>query len=436
MRSPLVEALRTRRPGGHAIGGFSLYLSESRRVAVGTKDRETGNPHAPLVLAEGVSGRYKLVWDDGRVSRGTIERDAIERDPRPLLAAARAASYDDPDARDILGPADFPEVATTDAAALAISEGDVGPFVPRLEILRRIVDERGIRTWSGSMQAASARSWVLTSSGLDVSGAGTSISWSASFDGEVGAGRTGRGPEADGAFVARLERLAAVALALRTPAAPRPAGIVPVLIHPDVVEDYVLGVLLHNLDGAQVAHGTSAFSRAQFGSPAPVLREDLTLRHDPLLPMAAGAYRFTQEGLPARACSFIERGRLVTPLLDTKYGRRLGLPPTPAPSAMDTLFLETGGELGEEVAVDAASGGVLVLGVLGVHTQDFTSGDFSLSAPQTLALGASGIEGRLKGTISGNLFEILRDASTALVRFPGEPTPGVLCRCRFDPGTA
>ena len=75
----------------------------------------------------------------------------------------------------------------------------------------------------------------------------------------------------------------------------------------------------------------------------------------------------------------------------------------------------------------------MVLSVLGVHTQDFTSGDFSLSAPQTLAVGPSGLEGRLRATISGNVFELLRAPDLALVRFPGEHTPGLLVRCRLDP---
>src|SRR5258705_12799711 len=103
--------------------------------------------------------------------------------------------------------------------------------------------------------------------------------------------------------------------------------------------------------------------------------------------MAAGAYRFSPEGLPARACTFVEQGRLKTPLLDLKHARRLGRAPTAIPAAMDTLFLEGKASIGYEDALSLTTGGALVLSVLGVHTQDFTSGDFSLSAPQTLAVG-------------------------------------------------
>lgn len=429
----LVDALGVTRSEGHAIAAWSVYAAETRRTSVGTKDGETGGPHAPITLADSLTARYKLIWDDGRVSRGAMERRAVEREPEAILSAARAASYLDPDSMDILGPATFPDVATEDAEAFAIAAGNVQAVAVRLAAIRERVSRHGIRTWSGSMHAARGTARVVTSSGLDVAGRGTSAGWSATLDGELGAGHAARGLDTMSAFEDRLDRLVAFVLALRAPAASRPPGVVPVILHPDVVEDYVLGVLLHNLDGAQVAHGTGAFRIEQFGAASPVLRDDLTLRTDPCVPMTAGAYRFSQEGLPAKACAFLEHGRLKTPLLDLKYARRLGLAPTANPSAMDTLFFEGPTPTAYDDALASAVGGVLVLSVLGVHTQDFTSGDFSLSAPQTLAVGPEGIAGRLRATVSGNLFELLRSPGLSLVRFPGEHTPGLLVHCRCDP---
>lgn len=428
----LVDAFRVGRFSGHAIDAWSVYAAEMRRTSVGTKDRETGDPHAPLTLAESLTARYKLIWDDGRVSRGAMERRAIEREPGAFLTAARAASFEDPDAIDVLGPSAFPEVATHDVTTAEVAAGGVAAFAQQLSAVRERVARNGIRTWSGSMHAAEGTARVITSAGLDVSGTGTSAGWSATLDGELGAGYSARRLESHEDLLLRLDRLVAFVLALRRPTVSRASGLLPVVLHPDVVEDYVLGVLLHNLDGAQVAHGTGAFRKDQFGAAAPVLRDDLSLRTDPLVPMAAGAYRFSQEGLPARPAVFVDHGRLVTPILDLKYARRLGLPPTAIPSAMDTLFLEGPQPLAYDDAIAAAAGGALVLSVLGVHTQDSTSGDFSLSAPQTLAIGESGLTGRLRATISGNLFELLRSPGLALVRFPGEHTPGLLLRCRLD----
>jgi hypothetical protein len=41
--------------------------------------------------------------------------------------------------------------------------------------------------------------------------------------------------------------------------------------------------------------------------------------------------------------------------------------------------------------------------------------------------------GRVRATISGNIFELLRSPGLTFVRFPGEHTPGLLVNCRCDP---
>ena len=164
-----------------------------------------------------------------------------------------------------------------------------------------------------------------------------------------------------------------------------------------------------------------------------MLREDVGFRIDPLQPLKSGSYRFTTEGLPAAPCVFIERGRLVQPVLDLKYARRLGMDPTPLPSDPDTMFFEGRDSLSFGEALGQAAGGAVVLSVLGVHTQDSASGDFSLSAPQTLAIGTDGLTGRVRATISGNLFDLLSDDGLQFVTFEGEDLPGLLCRCRLDP---
>ena len=59
-----------------------------------------------------------------------------------------------------------------------------------------------------------------------------------------------------------------------------------------------------------MANGEGHFRREQFGSDAPVLREDLGLRLDPLESFKRGSYRFTGEGVPAAEVRFVDRGRL------------------------------------------------------------------------------------------------------------------------------
>jgi len=429
----LLDAVARYRVDDVAIAAWSLCVTRSRRLSLGVKDGQAGNAHHPLKIVEARGARYRLIWEDGRISRGHFERRQLESDVEEALRTARRAAYDDPDAAWVLGPAGFPEVELHDAETALAAGGAPGATGPRLSAVRRRVGELGFRTWSASFSAAETESRVVTSAGLDASSTGTSYNWHVNINGEIGSGFSGRRGEPTDEFEARVERLMHVARLLERDAGAMDGGVLPVLLHPRVVEGFILETMLGNLGGASLFHGEGWFRREQIGAERPVLRDDLTLRIDPLVPMRSGSYRFTAEGLPAAPCVFLERGRLVSPVLDLKYARRLGLPPTPLPLAMDTLFLEGPPILSLDEALARSGHGALVLAVLGAHTQDRGSGEFSLSAPQVLRILDGKFAGRIRATISGNLFDLLRGEDLERVRFEGEHTPGLLLRCRIDP---
>ena len=409
------------------VRAWSLGAAERRRLSLGVKDRQAGGPHAPVDLAESCAARYLLVWSDGKVSKGSWERRQIEREAAAAIASARLHAFDDPDAAHVAEPGPVPEVALFDARAAAAASGDTTLLAERLSEIRTRVREAGFATWSGSFSSTVTQARVVTSAGVDVQERATAAAWHVSFEGELSDGHAGRGPEGDLAFSARLERAAGLVRRLTGPAAAAPAGEVRVLLHPNVVEEYVLSTLFDNLDGAAVAHGESAFRAEQFGAASPVLREDMELSVDPLQPLRAGSYRVSGEGVAATPAAFVAGGRLVTPVLDLKYARRLKLPPSPLPYAMDTVRFGGARAIPVGEALDGSA--LFVLHVLGVHTQDPVSGDFSLSAPQSLRVEGGVARGRVRATISGNLFRILRREDTAFVAFEGETSPGLLVRC-------
>lgn len=427
----LLGALRDETVDGRTVAEFSVYTTESRRLSLGVKDRETGNAQAPLTLSEACAARYRFIWSDGLVSRGMLERRQVIDEPGDALAQARSAAYDDPDAACVLGPAAMPEVRLHDRATARIADGETDPIGKRLAVIRDRAASHS--TWSGSFSASESASRLITSAGLDEETRATAYGWHVTLEGEIGDGFAARAVEPEEAFLSRLDRLTDLARMLARPAEPMSGGVRPLVLHPRVVREYALATLLHHLDGSTVDHGQGRFPRQVFGSSTPVFREDLCLAIDPLQPLKSGSYAFTVEGVPAQRSVLVEAGRLIQPVLDLKYSRRLGLPPTAMPYAGDALRFEGPPVLELSEALQRADGGALVLSVLGVHTQDSASGDFSLSAPQVLRIGSSGLAGRIRATISGNLFEVLEDERLCLVAFEGEEIPGMLLDCRIDP---
>jgi len=68
---------------------------------------------------------------------------------------------------------------------------------------------------------------------------------------------------------------------------------------------------------------------------------------------------------------------------------------------------------------------LLVFSFLGLHTQDRTSGEYSLTAPNAVVISRSQLQGRAKVTLTGNFFQQLQSESFRLVTFPGHHFPGM-----------
>ena len=320
--------------------------------------------HSPLNLSESCGARYLLIWDDGRISRGYLERRQLEVDPAAAVAYARAAAYEDADAAWVLGPTTMPEVELHDPGSAAIAAGETSTLTRRLARVRQQAAAQGLRTWSGSFSASESESRLLTSAGLEAAGRGTTFGWYVTADGEIGDGYAARKPEDEPAFEDRLRRLLEYVARLAEPPASMQSGTRPIILHPRVVEEFVIGTLLHNLEGGRFAHG-EVISGASFSGPHRVARRLACASIRPAVPQR-GPIGSRPKGA-SRAVSLHRRGRLVQPIVDLKYARRRAWT-RPLPYGNDTIF-SRGLRVCPQDAWDAARGGRWSL-PLGVQHQD------------------------------------------------------------------
>ena len=127
-----------------------------------------------------------------------------------------------------------------------------------------------------------------------------------------------------------------------------------------------------------------------------------------------GSFPFDGEGVPSGVNRVVTDGVFNEFLYDTYYGRKLGHPstgnaarsgvkdpPTPAPRG---LFIEKG----KDELSDSSLDGVVIAELMGTHTANPITGDFSLGATGFLKKGGSTTP--FTGVIlSGNLFELLNN---------------------------
>ena len=70
--------------------------------------------------------------------------------------------------------------------------------------------------------------------------------------------------------------------------------------------------------------------------------------------------------------------------------------------------------------------GLIVYSVLGLHTQDASSGKFSLTADQCLLVRNGEVAGKVKAVINGDFLGALKKESSQFSSVAGEDNPGFL----------
>jgi PmbA protein len=405
------------------IANYRINLSERRSIGVGIRDNDVGSVYSPFSFGQGTGGGFLVQWQDGTLSRGNLDGNSLPIIDQ-VLSNARGAAYDDPDAAQFLGPQTVHEVPLWSDDVPPLFEERTPYLLDVVSELQAIAERYEANTLNGGVGASSGQSWLRTSHGLDLSTRSTSFGASASFDGLVGEGISRRTVVSIDDITEQIELGARYLQPLRTAADGITSGTQMVVLHPDVAYSLFSFYVWGNMGGSAVFHGQSPFGADDFRDNRRVFRNDLLVTVEPWEPLGVSSFSYTGEGLPSAPATYIERGRLTQPILDLKYARRLNLPPTTPPGGTHSIRMRCDTETTWTELQPQLDTAILVLSVLGLHTQDRSSGTYSLATSQALLLRDGKLGGRVKATLTGNMFDQLRDGALQFVQFAGQPTPG------------
>ncbi len=189
----------------------------------------------------------------------------------------------------------------------------------------------------------------------------------------------------------------------------------PAVIRNDVVSD-LLDFLSGSFAGDEIEKGKSLL-QGKFGEK--VFADFIEITDDGLLPGGLATRPFDAEGTASQTTKIIENGIFRSMLLDRKYAKRFKLKPsgnssrgvkTPPSISTTNLYLNPGTKTLEQLIKDVGNG-IMITNLMGVHTANSVTGNFSL--------GASGIlieNGRLtrpvKGfAVAGNILDLFREVT-------------------------
>jgi PmbA protein len=401
---------------GQQLDNYEILVSESRDLCIEAK----GGKLDAFKCSEpfGVAVRVQCGEGLGFSFSTTLDPAALARMVDGALVAARMQTPD-PCHRLPLPYAFYPELpGLFDEALPGIPEEQKIARALELERLVLSRDPRIKRVRKCSYGESVYRVLIRNSHGLSAGYRGSYVSCSASAVAEAegdaqlgwdfGFSNSYSGIDleliADGA-----SRKATSLLGART---------IPTMRCQAVLDNHVAGDLLEVLAPSFLAESVQK-GKSLFGGKQGerVFSELVTLRDNGLLPGGMGSAPCDGEGVPQQDTLLVSGGVLQGFLYDSYWGERMGTASTgnavrggvksPPRMGAHNLLIEPGDEP-LEALVSGVGKGVLITSVMGMHTANPISGDFSVGAAGFYLEGGE-VRHPVKGiAIAGNLLELFR----------------------------
>ncbi len=428
----LLDLLRKAEQGAWAnvpkLAGWRLSVSEGRSVTLSIVDNKLGDVYGPPTARDSLGGGIYLIWEDNKRTSTSLDRRTLDEFEERLVEW-RASAFDEEHGPAILEPRTYPDVPMFDEKIKTLVEGDTTLFFQILQQGYKELRASGAEFVDAGASAGSSSSYVRNSKGLNVSYSSTSFSFSFAADSIYGNGYSKRRMYPEGEVERIIEDVKVTTARLKESGkyTPRPDGD-RVVLEPGVSGSFLGTYLLGNLYGSGVANGQSAFKLDDFKEGKQVTRSDMTLVLDGLRPYEFSASRLTTEGIAGGRQALVDKGKLITPILDLKYSGITGFAPTVTGGPY--VEIDEPEKTSFEDMIKKVDNGLLVYSLLGMHTQDGTSGRYSVGAPKTLVIENGELKGKVKATLAGNFFDNLKDSRTAFGWDPHEDNPAMEIHCQ------
>jgi PmbA protein len=414
---------------GRGLDGYEILILNSRDFAIEAK----GGRVDAFKCAEpfGVSVRLQLGQGMGFSFSTTMDPHSLTR---MIDGAVVAAKMQSPDPCNILPPpaTGYPEPGgLCDESLLGLRDQQRIERALELERLVLSRDPRLKRVRKASYNESLHSFFIRNSHGLEACHRGSMVSCSVSVVAESeGDAQMGWAFDFSSRFDGvDLERIAE--RAGRKATSLLGGRLIPTMRCPAVFDNQVASSVLelfaHSFLAESVCKGKSMF-RGREGER--IFSELVSVRDNGLLPTGIGTSPCDGEGVPQQDTPLVASGVLQGFLYDSYWGKRMGCASTgnatrggiksPPKLGVHNLFIEPG-ELAVEELIGGVEKGVLITDVMGMHTANRITGDFSVGASGFYIEGGE-IRHPVKGiAIAGNLLELFAsvDRVASDLRFYG-----------------
>jgi PmbA protein len=414
---------------------FEVYFEHRTSLKVDSKDQEVDT----LSKAEDVGIAIRLIRDKklGFSYSTSLDHSAIQKAVEQAYDIASFMPEDEFLNLYSFGSSVYPHVDNFDARGLELPLKEKIRLAKELEAHCRATDSRIKAVRSASLSENCLETHLVDSNGEHISHKSTGYSASITCKAEEN-GDNQMGGEfqfahyLDNLDIQTVGRLAAQWAIELLGAKPVTTMKCPAILRNSVVADLV-EFLSSSFSAEEIDKGRSMLA-GKSGELA--FSDQVVLINDGLLPGGMGTAPFDGEGIPSKRTILVDGGFIRGTLYDSYYGRKHNQESTSTSSrgiksqpsiTYSNLYMQQGRKTFESL-LDGISKGILITDLMGLHTANPVTGDFSL--------GASGIlieNGKLSHPVRGfavagnvlDLFRRMTDISNDLKFFGRIGAPSV-----------
>ncbi|MEK7483232.1 MAG: metallopeptidase TldD-related protein [Planctomycetota bacterium] len=393
----LIQILTTAQAKGQIKRWFCAIIDQES-LSIGLQNSQIGGVYNPPNKKRSQSAQLLLELEGQKVVRNSLSRSEIENEhilPKLLALAISEES-----------PPYFPErknlpvVKVFSPELRSQVEGKATPLVEMLKIIQHRV--RPKVSLSGKAEARYTQIQVHHSEGWQLNTESTSTSVYAQVDGLWGFSTRSRMQLESNQIEERSLRLSESVEPLHQELKP-PRAQIPIVFSDSFAGSLVQKYIFSNLSAHQVALGLSCFSTEKVKAQEKLFSSQLNLRFEGLRDYHIASFRLNTDGTVGQNLDLISEGKLMNTIADLKGASLLHCAPTPLPEPSGLVWQTKREEQWDHLEEDF----LFIDSALGLHTQDATTGSFSLAVPNAALVSKGKIVGRCKGRIQGNFFEIL-----------------------------
>lgn len=393
------------------ISDFRLISSDKESVTFGSTGEKLGGAYDPVHFDSRLSGEIMVEWEDGTISKSNITSSWL-KDFEKNMKVLYELRYKDEADKNYLEKQDVSRF--TSQASKTISEQSFEYdeiLVEKIEKLKKWMSELKEKVQYTGVWVSSQNRRFSNSQNNDLEEEQSFVGLYGSLGEKIGFDISGRELVDLDKMELFMDRTEVLYKAMQNSYSGGDFEGTKVIFDPDVWWSIFNHFILYNISGSALYYKQSCFNIEDFESNKSFAPESLDLTIYPNLEMTVEARNFSSEGwvYPGKY-TFIENGSLVAPIANHRFSKLLSVEPSPGISSQKLVDF---GDVEESESIDDivadTTDGVHVTAILGLHTRDSSSGEFSLVAPNLLVVKDGEYKGRVELMIRGNMFDILKN---------------------------